>query len=48
MGHLIEGAVAYYEAATGKDKLLKAAARFADHAAAHFGPEEGKQGISGT
>ena len=41
MGHLIEGAVAYYEA-TGKDKLLKAAARFADYAAAHFSPEEGK------
>ena len=41
MGHLIEGAVAYYEA-TGKDKLLKAAARFADYAIAHFGPEEGK------
>ena len=41
MGHLIEGAVAYYEA-TGKDKLLKAAARFADYAAAHFGAEEGK------
>lgn len=41
MGHLIEGAIAYYEA-TGKDKLLKAAARFADYAAAHFGPEEGK------
>ena len=47
MGHLIEGAVAYYEA-TGKDKLLKAAARFADYAAAHFGPEEGKcKGYSG-
>lgn len=29
-GHLIEAAVAYYRA-TGKDKLLKAAARFADH-----------------
>ena len=42
MGHLIEGAVAYYEA-TGKDKLLKAAARFADYAAAHFGTEEGKK-----
>ena len=27
MGHLIEGAVAYYEA-TGKDKLLKAACSF--------------------
>ena len=42
MGHLIEGAVAYYEA-TGKDKLLKAAARFADYAAARFGTEEGKK-----
>ena len=34
--------MAYYEA-TGKDKLLKAAARFADYAAAHFGTEEGKK-----
>ena len=41
MGHLIEGAVAYYEA-TGKDKLLHAAERFADYAADYFGPEEGK------
>lgn len=40
-GHLTEGAVAYYEA-TGKDKLLKAARRFADYIAAHFGEEEGK------
>ena len=32
MGHLLEGAVAYYEA-TGKDRLLKAACRFADYAA---------------
>lgn len=40
-GHLTEGAVAYYEA-TGKDKLLRAAQRFADYIAAHFGPEAGK------
>lgn len=41
LGHLIEGAVAYYQA-TGKDKLLKAAMRYADYTAEHFGPEEGK------
>ena len=29
-GHLTEGAVAYYQA-TGKDKLLNAARRFADY-----------------
>ncbi len=40
-GHLTEGAVAYYEA-TGKDKLLKAAMRFADYIDRYFGPEEGK------
>ncbi len=40
-GHLTEGAVAYYEA-TGKDRLLKAAQRFADYIVAHFGAEEGK------
>ncbi|MBQ7839327.1 MAG: glycoside hydrolase family 127 protein [Lachnospiraceae bacterium] len=40
-GHLTEGAVAYYQA-TGKDKLLKAAERFADFVADYFGPEEGK------
>jgi len=40
-GHLTEGAVAYYEA-TGKDKLLKAAERFADYIADYFGSEEGK------
>ncbi|MDE7325210.1 MAG: glycoside hydrolase family 127 protein [Lachnospiraceae bacterium] len=40
-GHLTEGAVAYYEA-TGKDKLLKTACRFADYIDSHFGPEEGK------
>ena len=40
-GHLVEGAVAYYQA-TGKDRLLNAARRFADHIAGYFGPEEGK------
>ncbi len=40
-GHLTEGAVAYYEA-TGKDKLLKAACRYADYIDSFFGPEEGK------
>ncbi len=40
-GHLLEGAVSYYQA-TGKDKLLNAAKRFADHIAERFGPEEGK------
>lgn len=40
-GHLTEGAVAYYQA-TGKDKLLKAAERYADFIASRFGPEEGK------
>lgn len=41
LGHLVEGAVAYYEA-TGKDKLLKAAMRFADYVDSIFGPEEDK------
>ena len=41
LGHLVEGAVAYYQA-TGKDKLLKAACRFADYIADRFGPEDGK------
>lgn len=40
-GHLTEGAVAYYQA-TGKDKLLNAARRFADYVDERFGPEEGK------
>lgn len=40
-GHLAEGAVAYYQA-TGKDKLLKAAERFADYIYNYFGEEEGK------
>jgi len=38
-GHLIEAAVAYYEA-TGKGKLLKVARRFADLICKVFGPEE--------
>ena len=41
-GHLVEGAVAYYQA-TGKAKLLNAACRFADYVDAHFGLEEGKR-----
>lgn len=40
-GHLAEGAVSYYQA-TGKDKLLNAAKRFADYIADYFGEEEGK------
>ncbi|MCM1188341.1 MAG: glycoside hydrolase family 127 protein [bacterium] len=41
-GHLAEGAVSYYQA-TGKDKLLKAAERYADFILSEFGPEEGKR-----
>ena len=40
-GHLAEGAVSYYQA-TGKDKLLKAAERYADFIVSRFGSEEGK------
>ncbi len=40
-GHLLEGAVAYYEA-TGKDKLLKASIRYADFIYEKFGYDEGK------
>jgi len=40
-GHLIEAAVAYYHA-TGTDRLLEVAKRFADLIATVFGPEEGK------
>lgn len=40
-GHLTEGAVAYYQA-TGKDRLLQAAIRFADYIEQKFGPEDGK------
>lgn len=41
LGHLVEGAVAYWQA-TGKDKLLKAAERYADFVFSRFGYEEGK------
>ncbi len=41
LGHLIEGAVAYYQT-TGKDKLLKAACRYADFTADYFGPGKGQ------
>ncbi len=41
LGHLIEGAIAYFQG-TGKDKLLRAAMRFADYVAERFGTEEGK------
>ncbi|MDE7223263.1 MAG: glycoside hydrolase family 127 protein [Acetatifactor sp.] len=41
LGHLVEGAVAYYQA-TGKDKLLKAARGFADYCCAYFGPAQGQ------
>lgn len=40
-GHLAEGAAAYYKA-TGKDKLLRCAERFADFIAEKIGPEEGQ------
>ncbi len=40
-GHMMEAAVAYYEA-TGKRKLLDAMMRFADLICDTFGPEEGK------
>lgn len=41
LGHLIEGAVAYYEA-TGKDKLLNAIVKYVDYVDTIFGPEDGK------
>lgn len=41
LGHLIEGAVAYWQG-TGKDALLKAACRFADYVDNHFGGQPGK------
>lgn len=40
-GHLIEAAVAYWEA-TGKDALLKVMCRFVDYICQVFGAEEGK------
>lgn len=41
-GHLFEAAVAHYEA-TGSQKLLDVACRFADHIDSVFGPEPGKK-----
>jgi hypothetical protein len=41
-GHLIEAAVAHYQA-TGKRKLLDALCRYADHIDARFGREPGKK-----
>ena len=38
-GHLIEAAVAYYDA-TGKRKLLDVAIKFADHFASLFCPDK--------
>ncbi len=46
LGHLIEAAVAYHEA-TGKDKLLNAARRFADYIYEKLGPEGEKPGYPG-
>ena len=40
-GHLIEGAVAYFQA-TGERKMLDVLQRFADHIDATFGADEGK------
>ncbi len=40
-GHMIEAAVAYYQA-TGKRKLLDVVCKFADFLCLVFGPEEGK------
>jgi DUF1680 family protein len=46
-GHLIEGAVAYYQA-TGKRKLLEAMCRYVDLIGATFGPQPGqKRGYCG-
>jgi DUF1680 family protein len=41
-GHLMEGAVAHFEA-TGQRKLLDALCRYADHIDETFGPEPGKK-----
>jgi DUF1680 family protein len=41
-GHMIEAAVAYYQA-TGKRKFLDIMCRFADHIDSVFGPEPGKK-----
>lgn len=44
-GHMMEAAVAYYEA-TGKDRLLRVMERMADHIAERFGPDK-ETGIPG-
>jgi uncharacterized protein len=41
-GHLFQAAVAHYRA-TGSERLLDVATRFADHICDTFGPEEGKR-----
>ena len=41
LGHLLEGAIAYYQA-TGKDKLLKALIKYVDLVDSLMGPEDGK------
>jgi len=41
LGHLLEGAIAYYQA-TGKDKLLKALIKYVDLIDSLMGPEDGK------
>lgn len=41
-GHMLEAAVAYYQA-TGKDRLLQVMIRVVEHIASVFGPEEGKK-----
>jgi len=41
LGHLLEGAIAYYET-TGKDKLLNALIKYVDLIDSVMGPEEGK------
>ncbi|WP_235848455.1 glycoside hydrolase family 127 protein [Litchfieldia alkalitelluris] len=43
-GHLIEAAVAYYEA-TGKDKLVKIVSRFVEYIDSMFGPEDFKRKV---
>ena len=47
LGHLIEGAIAYYQA-TGKNRLLQVACRYADYAAGKLGADQGmKRGYPG-
>jgi DUF1680 family protein len=41
-GHLVQAAVAHFRA-TGSERLLDVATRFADHICDTFGPEEGKR-----